>query len=48
MLRKLLGLPEPNPVEIPMKLIRIYSMCYVLNVGQWFTNGTKPFWALLV
>lgn len=44
MLRKLLGLSEPNPVEIPMSLlIRIYSMCYVLNAGQWFANGTKPF-----
>ena len=38
MLRKLLGLSEPNPVEIPEKLIRIYSMCYVLNIGQWFAK----------
>lgn len=26
-LRKLLGLCEPNPVEIPKKLIRIYVLC---------------------
>lgn len=41
-LKKLLWLSEPNPVEIPKKLIRIFSVWYIRNVGQWFENGTKP------